>query len=31
MAAELADGRLYVIHVMDLRDNYRTAYEEGSP
>lgn len=31
MAVELADGRLYVIHMMDLRDKYRTAYEEGTP
>lgn len=31
MAVELADGTLYVVHVMDLRDKYRSAYEEGTP
>ncbi len=33
MAVELADGSLYVIHVMDLRDKYRPFYEqeEGTP
>ena len=31
MGVELADGTLYVIHVMDLRAKYRVAYEEGRP
>jgi len=31
MAVALSDGRLYVIHVMDLRAKYRTAYEQGAP
>lgn len=31
MGVELADGTLYVIHVMDLRAKYRAAYEEGPP
>lgn len=31
MGVELADGTLYVIHVMDLRAKYRAAYEEGRP
>ena len=31
MGVELADGTLYVIHVMDMRAKYRSAYEEGTP
>lgn len=31
MGVELTDGTLYVIHVMDLRAKYRSAYEEGTP
>ena len=29
MAVELEDGDLYVIHAMDLRDRYRSQYEEA--
>jgi hypothetical protein len=28
MAVELADGELYVIHAMELRERYRPEYEE---
>jgi len=29
MAVELADGSLFVIHVMVVRDKYRAEYERG--
>lgn len=29
MSVELEDGTLFVIHVMDLREKYRSAYEAG--